>query len=282
MLASAAVMCAFKQESGMATGGNGAPFMTEGPNLAGFSMHNYRDVVPTGERGSIRSLEAEVILEGFVVAWAMAGAFSSIFVAGISSLAIGKATRNVVDETRTQLNTHPDSAADPDAISVIVVLPSLAGIMLPGVYIILIPVCVGFFAGPRAIAAFVVGANLATGPFATVLYNSGASWAKSKTAIEAEGIYNGAGSDAHLASISTARAGSAFRDVTAPTMCAYVKSISIFALMMAPTIFISPYMPFVIQCAMQRTAYESIFTCLDWNKVYWSILPGLMLVGFTG
>ena len=66
----------------MATGGVGEPFMTRGPvgkfaSSTGFSMGEYRDIPPTGERGSIRSLESEVILEGFVAAWAMAGAFST-------------------------------------------------------------------------------------------------------------------------------------------------------------------------------------------------------------
>jgi K(+)-stimulated pyrophosphate-energized sodium pump len=278
MMASFSVMCAFKQESGLATSGTGAPFM----NIQGFSMSDYRDVMPAGENGSIRSMESEVILEGFVAAWAMTGAFSAIFVAGINTLAIGKATRNLVDETRSQIKAHHDTAADPEAISIMVVLPSIVGAILPGFYIVLLPVCVGFFAGPRALAAFVMGANLAGGPMATVLYNAGACWAKSKTAIEAEGVYNGAGSDAHLASIITARAGSALKDVAAPSICAFIKSISIWSLMTAPTIFISPYMPFVIQCAAQRTAYESIFTCMDWNKMYWSLLPGLLLVALTG
>lgn len=281
MLASFAVMCAFKQESGMATGGIGEPFMNQGPSTAGFPMSTYRDVLPTGERGSIRSLESEVILEGFVAAWAMTGAFTSIFVAGIATLAIGKATRNLVDETRSQLKGNQDGTADPESISGMVAFPAISGAMLPGFYIILLPVCVGFFAGPRALAAFVMGAILSAGPFATVLFNAGASWAKSKTAIEAEGVFNGSGSDSHLASISTARAGGALKDVTAPVVCAYIKSISIWALMMAPTIFISPYMPFVIQCAVKRTAYDSMFTCMDWNKVYWVILPGVLLVSIT-
>merc|ERR1712216_479528 len=108
--------------------------------------------------------------------------------------------------------------------------------------------------------------------------NAGASFAKSKTAIEAEGLFNGIGSDAHLASTSMARAGGAFKDVTAPILCSQIKSMSIWALFMAPTIFISPYMPFVIECAVTRTTYESIFTCMDWNKVYWSILPGVLLI----
>jgi K(+)-stimulated pyrophosphate-energized sodium pump len=280
MLSSFAVLCAFKQESGMATGGIGEPFMTQGPNKAGFSMGTYRDVMPTGERGSIRALESEVILEGFVASWAMTGGFSTILIAGISTLAIGKATRNLVDETRAQLNR--DGAADPEGISGAVTFPAIAGSMLPAFYIVLFPVCVGFFAGPRALGAFSVGAILAAGPFATVLFNAGASWAKSKTAIEAEGVFNGSGSDSHLASISTARAGGALKDVAAPCICAYIKAISIWSLMMAPTIFISPYMPFVIDCAVKRMAYESIFTCMDWNKAYWAVLPGLMLLAVTG
>jgi Na+/H+-translocating membrane pyrophosphatase len=281
MLSSFAVLCAFKQESGMATSGTGEPFMTQGP-MQGFQMLDYRDVMPTGARGSIRALESEVILEGFVASWAMTGAFSTVFVAGISTLAIGKATRNLVDETRSQLHTNREGTADPEAISGTVTFPAIAGTMLPAFYIVLFPVCVGFFAGPRALGAFAVGAILAAGPFATVLFNSGASWAKSKTAIEAEGVFNGSGSDSHLASISTARAGGALKDVSAPCMCAYIKAISIWSLMMAPTIFISPYMPFVIDCAVKRKAYESILTCMDWNKVYWAILPSIMLLVVSG
>jgi K(+)-stimulated pyrophosphate-energized sodium pump len=269
MLASFAVMCAFKQESGMATSGNGEPYMHQGPLTEGFSMSNYRDVEPTGARGSVRSLEAEVILEGFVAAWAMTGAFSVFVSGGIITLAIGRATRNLVDETRTQFKEQPPcGVANINSIVRMVVFPAIFGTVIPAFHIILLPVCVGFFAGPRALGAYVVGSILSTGPIATVLFNAGASFAKSKTAIEAEGLFNGIGSDAHLASTSMARAGGAFKDVTAPILCSQIKSMSIWALFMAPTIFISPYMPFVIECAVTRTTYESIFTCMDWNKVH--------------
>jgi hypothetical protein len=279
-------MCAFKQESGMATGGVGEPFMTRGPvgkfaSSTGFSMGEYRDIPPTGERGSIRSLESEVILEGFVAAWAMAGAFSTLAIAGISTLAIGKATRSLVDEARSQFQTTQESSAHAEAISGMVAGPAISGAMLPAFYIILLPVSVGLLAGPRALAGFVMGAILSTGPFATVLFNAGASWVKAKTAIEAEGVFFGSGSDSHLASISSARTGGAFKDVTAPTVCSYIKAISIWSLMITPAIYISPMMPWVIQCAVARSGYESVFTCMDWNKAYWAILPGSLLLLIT-
>ena len=270
----------------MATGGVGEPFMTRGPvgkfaSSTGFSMGEYRDIPPTGERGSIRSLESEVILEGFVAAWAMAGAFSTLAIAGISTLAIGKATRSLVDEARSQFQTTQESSAHAEAISGMVAGPAISGAMLPAFYIILLPVSVGLLAGPRALAGFVMGAILSTGPFATVLFNAGASWVKAKTAIEAEGVFFGSGSDSHLASISSARTGGAFKDVTAPTVCSYIKAISIWSLMITPAIYISPMMPWVIQCAVARSGYESIFTCMDWNKADWAILPGSLLLLIT-
>jgi hypothetical protein len=51
--------------------------------------------------------------------------------------------------------------------------------------------------------------------------------------------------------------------------------------MITPAIYISPMMPWVIQCAVARSGYESVFTCMDWNKAYWAILPGSLLLLIT-
>jgi len=40
-------------------------------------------------------------------------------------------------------------------------------------------------------------------------------------------------------------------------------------------------MPYVIQCAVKRTAYESVFTCMDFNKVYWAVLPCILLLAVS-
>jgi K(+)-stimulated pyrophosphate-energized sodium pump len=247
-----------------------------GAILAGFSaLAAYRQEVGL-ENTQQGGTESDVISEGIMFACAIFGAFTPFFVAGINVLAIGKATRALVDETRRQFQViggHTD--CNPESVSKATAYPAAMGALLPAFIVLLLPLSVGFLLGGRALSCFVAGAIMSGGIMGYFLSNAGATWVKSKTSIEAEGAFGGSGSDAHIASVIGTRMGSALKDVAAPTMITSMKAIAMTALLMAPLIFIDRTQPYFMTCLAKRWATPGLSTlaCYDWNKAYWSPLP---------
>eukprot|EP00281_Chroomonas_sp_CCMP1168_P022628 CAMPEP_0206232930 /NCGR_PEP_ID=MMETSP0047_2-20121206/11693_1 /ASSEMBLY_ACC=CAM_ASM_000192 /TAXON_ID=195065 /ORGANISM="Chroomonas mesostigmatica_cf, Strain CCMP1168" /LENGTH=918 /DNA_ID=CAMNT_0053656729 /DNA_START=47 /DNA_END=2803 /DNA_ORIENTATION=+ len=235
------------------------------------------------EAFQLQGTESDVISEGIMFACAVLGGFTPFFCAGINVLAIGKATRALVDETRRQFQ-HIAGFVDcnPEAISKATCYPAAMGALLPAFMLILIPASVGFLIGARALSAFTAGAIFAGGSAGLFMFNAGATWCKSKTSVEAEGAFGGSGSDAHIASVIGTRTGNALKDVAAPTMVTGIKTIAMTALLIAPLIFIDRNAPYYLSCLTDKWASSiSILACYDWNKAYWAALP-LFFLGVLG
>jgi K(+)-stimulated pyrophosphate-energized sodium pump len=233
-----------------------------------------------------RGTESDVISEGFVFANAVCGAFLPIVCAGINTLAIGKATRSLVDETRRQfqMGVAPGQAFDcnPEAVSKSAAYPAAMGALLPAFFSVMVPICIGFLMGPRALSGFIAGAIVSGAAGALFLFNSGATWVKSKTSVEAEGAFGGSGSDAHIASVIGTRTGSAMKDVAAPTMISCLKTASMTALLIAPLIYIDRSEYFFVKCLSEKSSLQiSVLSCFDWNKAYWATIPFFLLALIT-
>ena len=155
-----------------------------------------------------------------------AGAMVPLFIGCIDTLAIGKATRALVDETRRQVQFSVGAGyaeCDPASVASATAFPSAMGALLPAILAVLLPASVGFLVGARALSLYVAGSILCGTAVALFFSNAGATWVKSKTCIEAEGSFGGSGTDAHAAAVIGARLGSSLKDVAAPTMMSVAK-----------------------------------------------------------
>mmetsp|Transcript_27418 Transcript_27418/g.56136 ORF Transcript_27418/g.56136 Transcript_27418/m.56136 type:complete len:923 (-) Transcript_27418:111-2879(-) len=229
------------------------------------------------------TLGIDYIGDGLVFGAAVCGALSIVIYAGINTLAVGKATRSVYDETIRQFKENTAQECDPASMVKAAIYPAIMGCLLPMFYVFLFPATVGFLFGPRALLGFVVGAILAGAALAFLFCNAGASWAKAKTAIEAENLYGGPGEEAHLASVAGARAGGPLKDVAAPTIITAMKSMAIISLILAPTIKVGVEREDIQECLnkfLEGTANMYVRSwehCFDWNRPYWFILPAFLL-----
>eukprot|EP00283_Hemiselmis_rufescens_P003507 CAMPEP_0173423938 /NCGR_PEP_ID=MMETSP1357-20121228/4025_1 /TAXON_ID=77926 /ORGANISM="Hemiselmis rufescens, Strain PCC563" /LENGTH=850 /DNA_ID=CAMNT_0014387101 /DNA_START=63 /DNA_END=2612 /DNA_ORIENTATION=- len=255
LLAGYCILAAFKQEAGL------------GPLMAG-------------------GTESDVATEGITFACAVAGLLTPLFIGGINVLAIGKATRALVDETRRQFQMLEGyTECNPEALSKVTCKPAFIGSVLPALLAMLLPCCIGFSIGARGLSLFVAGSLLGGCGLSVFFFNAGACWAKSKTSIEAEGAFGGSGADVHVSAVICTRAGGAFKDVLAPTLVSVSKTTAITSLLIAPLIFIDRNASYYSSCVNDRSVDRmSVFTCFDWNKSYWVVLPlvlALLVVAAT-
>jgi Na+/H+-translocating membrane pyrophosphatase len=98
--------------------------------------------------------------------------------AGISTLAIGKATRALVDETRRQLQFIVGAGyteCNPDSISSATAYPSALGAFLPVLLSIWVPCAVAFLMGPRCLTTFVTGSCMTGLALSLSLSNAGSA-----------------------------------------------------------------------------------------------------------
>jgi len=235
------------------------------------------------------TLGIDYIGDGLVFGFAVAGALTIVCYAGINTLAVGKTTRALFDESIRQFKENQDKECDPPMVVAAAIYPAVMGVLLPAFYMFLVPTTVGFLAGPRALLGFIIGAILAGGAISIVFCNVGASWAKSKTAIEAESLYGGAGEAAHMASVAGARAGGPLKDVAGPTMITAIKGMAAVALFIAPTIQVGTDREDIQECLAKFFSNDANLSryvrswehCFDWHRPYWFIIPALLLLLVT-
>ena len=188
--AALAVLAAFKSEAGLGFNpdpwrfANGVSLLVGAPRLqlpvgaVGTDGSNTMDSAFSGRGG----VEGDVIGDGFVFGAAAAGALLPLLCAGLGVLAIGKATRVVVDDARERISASRDGG-DPYKIADSVqgaTREAAMGSVLPVWWAVMGPVFVGLLMGPRALAGFVAGAILGGGAVAIACANAGSCWAKSE------------------------------------------------------------------------------------------------------
>ena len=307
--AALAVLMAFKDESGSQRNED-AFRMVDGASVYG-PLSGVGNVNATVNRGGI---EGDVIAEGIVFGGAAVGAFLPLACAAVGALAVGRATRAIVDDSRLQLRA---GSYQIERCVLAGLGPATAGSVLPVVWAVAVPALVGFLVGPRVLVGFLAGGILGSSVLAIVSANAGSIWAKCEASIAYEGLLGGADSEAHKASWVGTRVGALLRDLVGPAAATTAKTMAMTALLIAPLIFVDkdvsggtldglarrppanePVLftcpaaaagswwvdgyvsaPYFQQCVARRavSGVGSVLSCFDWNKAYWAGLPGLLL-----
>jgi K(+)-stimulated pyrophosphate-energized sodium pump len=110
---------------------------------------------------------------------------------------------------------------------------ALAGMIVPGLSAVAVPVLVGFLLGPLALAGVLVG-SIVTGVMVGVFTaNSGGALDNAKKYIE-EGNFGGKGSRAHKAAVIGDTVGDPLKDTVGPSINILIKLMAVISLVIAP------------------------------------------------
>jgi len=110
---------------------------------------------------------------------------------------------------------------------------ALAGMIVPGLSAVAVPVLVGFLLGPLALAGVLVG-SIVTGVMVGVFTaNSGGALDNAKKYIE-EGNFGGKGSRAHMAAVIGDTVGDPLKDTVGPSINILIKLMAVISLVIAP------------------------------------------------
>ena len=131
--------------------------------------------------------------------------------------------------------------------------------ILPGIYAILSPICVGFLIGPKCLTGMLGGAIASGMMLAIMMANAGGAWDNSKKYIEIEGAQGGKGTEIHKACVVGDTVGDPFKDTSGPALNILIKLMSIISLTIAPLL-------------SSNTD--------DWEVWYYGLIPlALMVIG---
>lgn len=131
--------------------------------------------------------------------------------------------------------------------------------VLPGIFAILSPICVGFLIGPKCLTGMLGGAIASGMMLAIMMANAGGAWDNSKKYIEIEGAKGGKGTETHKACIVGDTVGDPFKDTSGPSLNILIKLMSMISLAISPLLKSNPK---------------------DWDTWYIGIVPlALMILG---
>lgn len=202
-----------------------------------------------------------IVLSGILI-----GAMLPFLFSALTMLSVQKAAGAIIVEVRRQFNEIPGlregtAKADSDVCVAISTQSSIQEMILPGMYAILSPVCVGFLVGSRCLVGL-LGGSIASGMMlALMMANAGGAWDNSKKYIEIEGAAGGKGTPTHKACVVGDTVGDPFKDTSGPALNILIKLMSIIALTIAPLLRGSE----------------------DWEFYYYGIIPlVLMIIGTYG
>jgi K(+)-stimulated pyrophosphate-energized sodium pump len=152
--------------------------------------------------------------------------------------AVGKAATKMVAEVRRQFKEIPgifDGTAKPeyDKAVDISTKAALAGMVVPGVIVLVVPIVMGVLFGPVAVGAVVIGCTLTAVPLALFMNTGGGAWDNAKKHIEA-GNLGGKNSPAHQAAVVGDTVGDPLKDTAGPSLHVLIKLLSTLAIVFIP------------------------------------------------
>ena len=178
------------------------------------------------------------LLQPLVLIGILLGALMPFLFSALSMGAVGRAAMAMVEEVRRQFREHPgimDGTEEPDHARAVAISTTgaLREMVVPGLIAVIVPIAVGFVAGPRALGGLLIGAIAAGSLLAIMMANSGGAWDNAKKFIE-EGHHGGKGSDAHKAAVVGDTVGDPFKDTSGPSLNILLKLMAIVAVVFGP------------------------------------------------
>ncbi len=182
---------------------------------------------------SAADLRRPMVLAGLLIGGMLPFLFSSQLFRAVSKCADG-----VIEEVRRQFREIPglmEGKVMPDSATCVDISTkaAISGMMFPGVMAIVVPIVIGLFLGPEALAGLLVG-SLVTGLMLGIqTANSGGAMDNAKKYIE-EGNYGGKGSDTHKAAVVGDTVGDPLKDTVGPSINILIKLMTVISLVLAP------------------------------------------------
>jgi len=182
-----------------------------------------------------------LLFSGLLVGAMLPYAFSAM-----TMKSVGKAALEMVYEIRHQLAENPlikTGEVNPDYERCIAISTkaSLKEMVAPGALVLITPLAIGMFFGPRAVAGLLPGALVSGVQMAISSSNTGGAWDNAKKYIEAgKLIDNGRpskkGSDEHKAAVVGDTVGDPLKDTSGPSLNILIKLSAILSLVFVPFI----------------------------------------------
>jgi K(+)-stimulated pyrophosphate-energized sodium pump len=178
-------------------------------------------------------LASPLVIVGVLVGAAVPFVFSALAI-----LAVGKTSKQMVNEVRRQFESIPgliEGKSNPDYAKCVDVSTknSLKEMILPTLLGLVAPIIMGLAFGIWVLAAFLLSATVVGALLATFMFNTGGALDNSKKYIES-GKLGGKGTLAHDAAITGDVFGDPLKDTAGPALHILIKLLSIVSITLLP------------------------------------------------
>ncbi len=181
------------------------------------------------------------LLDINVLVGVFVGACLPFVIVSMTLGAVGRAANKMVIEVRRQFKEKPgiiEGKDKPDYANCVRIstIAAQKEMILPSLIVILVPIIMGIFFGPKGIVSM-LACSLATGfVLAIMLANAGGSWDNAKKFIE-KGNFGGKGSEPHKAAIVGDTVGDPFKDTSGPSLNILLKLMSMVSIVFGVSVY---------------------------------------------
>jgi K(+)-stimulated pyrophosphate-energized sodium pump len=186
--------------------------------------------------------QIDLIADIMVIPGLLLGAMLPFIFSSLTMLAVGRAAMEMVEEIRRQFRETPGLRegvpgvkADHARCVAISTRAALRQMIIPGLFPVVAPICVGLILGSKALAGLLIGAIITAFMLAVTMANAGGAWDNAKKLVEAGGIEGEKkGSQLHKATVVGDTIGDPFKDTSGPALNILIKMMAVLSLMLAP------------------------------------------------
>jgi K(+)-stimulated pyrophosphate-energized sodium pump len=176
---------------------------------------------------------------------AMIGAMLIFLFSSLAIRAVSKTAEKIIEEVRRQFREIPgimEGSGKPDYARAVDITAqgALRAMIVPGLLAVGVPILIGIILRAEAEAALLMVGTIVGIILATVMNNGGGAWDNAKKFIEshgvmdAQGVLEKKGSEAHKASVVGDTVGDPFKDTAGPSLHVLIKLLATITLVLAP------------------------------------------------